>query len=246
MTIIVPILNYARGQSRIVSCASNIKQLLAALIAYDSEHGSFPNAFDNSPPQKPPPGGYAGYIQYDRSGWWWFNRIEGLYNKSEQVKTVVTCPSKNLTENKLSNDILCGNYGINRSICKNQDDIFPNRKEFVGQPMTSTLVLRPEQTILLIDCGYSMITWWHAANIPPSPLNSKRIEDTAYIPGLSINSKKTLRQGQQSDAIDGRHPKKKVNIGFVAGNVTAQKSENMLVERISSGYTNLTPLWKVK
>jgi len=57
---------------------------------------------------------------------------------------------------------------------------------FIGKPSGLSAILRPAETILIVDSGYSIITWWHAADYPPFPLNNIFIEDTAYLPGLQI------------------------------------------------------------
>ena len=142
----------------------------------------------------PPVGGYAGYIQYDRTGWWWFNYLGGLYKKNMGGKTVLQCPSKQIKHPKLKDDILCGNYGVNLSICRMSTGNV-DQNEFVGKPRWSSEVLRPAQTLLIVDSGYAIISWRHAADFPPVTLGNTQIEDTAYVPGLSINRQRQLMAG---------------------------------------------------
>ncbi|MFA5251318.1 MAG: hypothetical protein WC454_01885 [Phycisphaerae bacterium] len=222
---------------------SNIRQLNSALSTYITDSGKFPYGFDN-PPEGPPVGGYAGYSQYDRTGWWWFNYLEDIYKKNMGGKTVLQCPSKQIKYPKLKDDILCGNYGVNLSICRmstgNTD------QNFVGKPRWCSEVLRPAQTLLIVDSGYAIISWQHAADIlPPSiTLGDKPIEDTAYVPGLSINRQRQLRPEQQIDAFYGRHPQKTVNVGFADGHVSRTKAEDLLVKKAPDGhYENRFPLW---
>jgi len=243
--VLIPALQGSRRQARTVLCSSNIRQLLVGLSLYETENRAFPPAFDNTP-MLPPPGGYPGYGQYDRTGWWWFNQMEGFFNKAGQKKTVLQCPSKKLNNPKLRKDILCGNYGVNRSVCKNPDDVQSHREEFVGEPLSTTDIPSPAQTLLVVDCGYSMITWWHAADRPPYDFGGM-IEDTAYVPGLKINEKRNLWPGQENDAINGRHPNKTVNVGFADGHVSRKKADDLLVEKTGDNtYRNLRPLWKPK
>jgi prepilin-type processing-associated H-X9-DG protein len=212
---------------------------------YETENQTLPYGF-NEDPNESPPGGYTGYIQYDRTGWWWFNYIEGFYKKSNIERTVVRCPSKLLMNPKLKRNILCGNYGVNRSICKSFDDRQPFREEFVGTPLSTNKISRPCETMLIIDSGYSIISWWHAADVPPIALGNTVIEDTAYIPGLWINNERDLWPGQEEDAIYGRHPNKTVNVGFVDGHVSRTKADDLFVEKKDDYYKNKSPLWVPK
>lgn len=178
-------------------------------------------------------------------GWWWFNYLEGFFSKANSKKTVLLCPSKKLNERRLRKDILCGNYGVNLSLCKNPDDVQSNRAEFVGLPLSTMDIPSPAQTLLVVDCGYAMITWLQATD-PPYDFGD-RIEDTAYVPGLKINEKRNLWPGQENDAINGRHPNKTVNVGFADGHVSRKKAEDLLVEKTGDNtYRNLRPLWQPK
>jgi prepilin-type N-terminal cleavage/methylation domain-containing protein/prepilin-type processing-associated H-X9-DG protein len=246
MAILLPSLRRSRQQAETILCNSNIKQLLCGLFSYETENQTLPYGFDKQPLQGPPLGGYAGSSAYDRRGWWWFNFIEGFYKKSDSKTTVVNCPSKRLSNPSLKNNILCGNYGVNRSICKSSDDIQSYREEFVGMPLRSSNIPRSSETLLIVDSGYSLISWWHAADKPPVVLGNVIIEDTAYIPGLSINKDRNLWPGQERDAINGRHPNKTVNIGFVDGHTSRMKANDLFVEKIGDGYRNKSPLWVPK
>ena len=243
MAILAPVSQSARQQARTVLCGSNIKQLTLGLFVYETENQTLPYGFHNTLTQ--PPGGYPGYAQYDRKGWWWFNYIGGLYNKAESKKTVLHCPSKRLRNPRLKNNILCGNYGVNRSICKSSDDMQSRREEFVGMPLSTSDISRPAETLLIVDSGYSIITWWHATDEPPVSLGCI-IEDTAYIPGLWINKERDLWDGQEQDAIYGRHPNKTVNVGFADGHISRTKAHDLFVEKTNNGYKNCSPLWLPK
>jgi prepilin-type processing-associated H-X9-DG protein len=244
MAVIFPTLWSSRQQAKAVLCSSNVKQLTFGLLLYETDKQLLPYGFDNTPNESPP-GGYPGGSAYDRKGWWWFNFIEGFYKKSDNKRTVVQCPSKRLSNPKFQNNILCGNYGVNHSLCKSFDDIPSRREEFVGTPLCSEDISRPGETLLVVDSGYSLISWWHATDISPV-LPGKSIEDTAYIPGLDINKKRDLWPGQEEDAINGRHPNKTVNVGFVDGHVEKRKAESLFVEKTADGYKNKSPLWQPK
>ena len=243
VAISAPASQSARQQAKTVLCGSNIKQLTLSLFIYEIENQTLPYGFHNT--LSPPPGGYPGGSAYDRMGWWWFSYIEGFFNKANSKKTVLRCPSKRLNSPKLKDNILCGNYGVNQSICKSSR----GRKswaEFIGTPLHTSSIQHPSQTLLIVDSGYSMTNWWHATDEPPISLGSTIIEDTAYIPGLSINDKRSLWPGQERDAIEGRHPNKTVNVGFADGHISRTKADDLFVEKSGDDYKNLRPLWLPK
>jgi prepilin-type processing-associated H-X9-DG protein len=245
IAVLLPALRRSKENAKAVLCGSNISQLMKGLFSYEIENQTLPYGVDNTP-TVPPLGGYPGYIQYDRPGWWWFNHMDDYFNNANRTRTVLCCPSKRLRDIKFKNNILCGNYGVNRSICKGFDDRQNQREEFVGTPLRSSNILRPSQTLLIVDSGYAIISWWHAADVPPVVLSKAVIEDTAYIPGLWINKDRDLWPDQKQDAINGRHPNKTVNVGFVDGHVSRTKADNLLVEKTGGDYKNKKPLWVPK
>jgi len=244
LTISVSSLQSARRRAKAALCGSNVRQLILALMAYETENETFPHAFDTSP-AGPPPGGYPGYSQYDRKGWWWFNHIVDYSKKDSDRVSAIWCPFRQVRTDNLKDNVLCGNYGVNQSICKSSVGR-RSHAEFIGIPLRSTDISHPSQTLLLVDSGYSMINWWHAADIPPVLLGNSTIEDTAYIPGLWINRERALWPGQEEDAINGRHPNKTINVGFADGHVNRTKAEDLFVEKTNSGYENIRPLWLPK
>jgi len=243
MAMLVPSLQHSRQQAKAALCGSNIKQLTIGLLMYETENETLPHAFDRPAHGSPPPGGYPGDSAYDRKGWWWFNHIEGFFNKANSKRTLLRCPSKQLRAPELKDNILCGNYGVNQSICKSSSG---THSEFIGMPLRSSDISRPAETLLIVDSGYSMINWWHAADMPPVALGDTPIEDTAYVPGLKINAERKLWPGQEQDAIDGRHPNKTVNVGFADGHVSCTKADELLVEKTGDTYKNRSPLWLPK
>jgi prepilin-type processing-associated H-X9-DG protein len=240
MAIITPLLRSSRQRAKSILCSSNIKQLSVGLFSYETQNQTFPAGFDNTRTDRPP-GNYAGF-SYDRSGWWWFNFIEGYYKRTDERNTVVKCPSKWLTDLNLNNDILCGNYGVNYFVCKGTVDS-STKKEFTGKPLSSNNIPNPAKTLLIVDSSYTIISWWHVTDSPPVILGNKIIEDTAYVPGLKINKDRKLWSGQQQDAINGRHPNKTVNVGFVDGHISCIKADDLLIEKINNSYNNQIPLW---
>ncbi len=243
VAILLPALRSSRQRAKTVLCSSNIKQLTVGLFMYETENHTLPYGFHNT--FIPPPGGFPGYIQYDRIGWWWFNHIVD-YSASDSGRTsAIWCPSRQIRNPQLEDNVLCGNYGVNRSICKSSDDIQLHREEFVGTPLRSSDIPHPSQTLLIVDSGYSIISWWHVTDVAPVSLGST-IEDTAYVPGLGINKDKDLWLGQEQDAIDGRHPNKTINVGFADCHLSRTKSNDLFVEKTADIYKNRTPLWSPK
>jgi prepilin-type processing-associated H-X9-DG protein len=182
---------------------------------------------------------------------WWINYISDYSRRDERKKNIFKCPSKNINDLNFENYVFYGNYGVNQSICKNS----PNTRrvnEFLGKPLSSSNIKNPSGTLLITDSGYSLITWRHASDkdsesLGPVYEDTGYGEDTAYIPGLKINFDrigKSLFFGQEEDAVNGRHPKKTVNVGFVDGHVESKKADDLLVESTPAGYKNRSELWQ--
>jgi prepilin-type N-terminal cleavage/methylation domain-containing protein/prepilin-type processing-associated H-X9-DG protein len=241
--ILIPALQNSRRQARAALCGSNIKQLVLGLTMYETENGTFPYSFDNTH-KEPPPGGYPGYLQYDRMGWWWFNRITDYSQEDPMRNLIIWCPSRQIRDNALKYNVLSGNYGVNQSICKSSQGK-KSQAEFIGTPLRAADIPHPSQALLIVDAGYSMINWWHATSSPPVSLGST-IEDTAYIPGLSINRERDLWPSHEEDAIYGRHPHKTVNVGFVDSHISRIKADDLFVEKTGDTFKNLSPLWLPK
>lgn len=241
--LLIPALRSSRQRANALLCSSNIKQLTAALFIYEADNQTFPYGFFSS--FTPPPGGFPGNRAYDGIGWWWFNYTSDLPGTNRGKKTTLWCPSRLIRDPKLDY-VLHSNYGVNRSICKSPGNIQSDRKEFLGTPLRSIDIPHPSRTLLIADSGYSIITWWHATDVPPVALRDTVIEDTAYVPGLDINKDKNLWPGQKQDAIDGRHPNKTVNVGFADGHLDRAKADDLFVEKIDDVYRNKTPLWSPK
>jgi len=241
--ILVPSLRNSREQAKTIRCGSNIRQLALGLAAYETENETFPPSFDDTLLESPP-GGYAGDPSYDRTGWWWFNYTTHYSSKDTGRNSVIWCPSRQTEDSRLEENVLCGNYGVNQSVCKRSSGK-TSHSEFIGRPLGSADISQPGETLSVVDSGYTIVTWWHATDTPPITLG-KSTEDTAYIPGLKINAERHLRPDQEEDAINGRHPNKAVNVGFADGHVSRNKADDLLIEKAGDHYKNLSPLWKPK
>ncbi|MFC1781663.1 hypothetical protein ACFLZ8_05320, partial [Planctomycetota bacterium] len=211
------------------------------LTIYESENDRFPYALDNN--MKGSIFDYAGNFAYDRIGYRWINHITEFSRMYIEKDSILWCPSRNINKSGLKNNVLCGNYGVNLSICSLSSGN-ENQSDFIRAPLNSSQISNPGNTLLLVDSGYSMISFWHAADAPPGSLDgSKKIEDSAYIPGLSINKHKDLKSGLNEDAVLGRHIGKTVNVGFVDGSVSCLKADSLLVQKKGDSYENIRPLW---
>jgi prepilin-type N-terminal cleavage/methylation domain-containing protein/prepilin-type processing-associated H-X9-DG protein len=245
IAIIVPSLKIVKLHAEAVSCQNNIHQLYLSLTMYEGDNGTFPHAvyFTDDIALNPPPGGFAGNQSFDRPGLWWFDYIVDYSRKDFDKDSILWCPSRTITSMRLANNVLCGNYGVNISICKRSDGS-KSHTEFLGTPLSSINISRPSQTLLILDSGYSMISWWHVTDVPPATLVGSINENTAYVPGLEINKEKTLWPDQEQEAHNGRHPNKTVNVGFTDGRIERKKAEELFVENTNDVYKNCYPLWQ--
>jgi prepilin-type N-terminal cleavage/methylation domain-containing protein len=239
--LLFPVFRSSRQQARATACQANVWQLAIAMQAYEADNQSFPYGF-GGPGRASPPGGYPGNPSIDFQGWWWFNFIDAIHYRTVRDMNAIRCPSKQLDDARLKRDILCGNYGANRSICKSFVNGPPDN-EFEGTPLSVSAIHRPASTWLVMDSGYTLICWWHAATDPPATFGSS-IQDAAYVPGLEVvNKDKTLWPGQFADAKTGRHPNQTVTIAFVDGRIEREKASDLLVEKTDDGNWKYSPLW---
>lgn len=242
MAVLLPALHGAREQARSALCQHRVRQLQLEFKQYtDSENGLFPHSlqFGRWPG---PPNDYAGTPARDTIGWWWFDLLELVNRTSLRDSGTLECPSKRLDGVILTRDLLWGNYGVNQSLC------IQTQMMFVGVPPADrgpsvNDVRHPGTTLLIVDGGYTIVSWLLAADEPPKAFRMLGI-GTPYIPGLAINKERELEDGVIEDAIRGRHPGKTVNIGFVDGHVERRKADYLLVKKSGEDtYSGRSPLW---
>ncbi len=241
---------HAREAARASQCMSNQRQLMVALMAYDSDCGTLPFGDHDYPPlMEPPPKEDAG-LGMDGPVQWWFQLIL-VRHHSYWCEPVLECPSKAMKDFLVGDrNVLCSNYGVNRSLCLTPDNI-RFYKPFVGRPASLTRLRQPGETLLLCDSGYSLVSWWHALAEPlelKPPMNFyANREARSYIPGLSTNSSRAdIREFfpmMLDDAIRGRHANKTVNVTFCDGHVARTPAEELRVDMDGEEYINRTPLW---
>lgn len=239
--ILIPISHTAKEQTRAVVCGSNLNQLSFAMTTYAQDNETFPYGFDNSEfGIVIPPGGYPGDTSRDLLGWWWFHSLSDIGGQNYGKGTIFSCPSRNVSIPYS----LCGNYGVNRAVCK--DALWFGDSEFEGVPLALHQIRRPAETLLITDSGYRLISWKGATNASVQPFENTRREGSFYVPGLRINQNRVICPGQEGDAIYGRHLNKSINVGFVDGHVSRLKADDLLAEEIEGEYSNRSPLWLPK
>lgn len=246
--ILLPVLRLTRQQAKVAACGSNLKQLALALIMYEQNNETFPYGFDYHSMVKPPRG-YVGNAIYDKMGWWWFHFLANIMEQDFAEGTTLWCPSRRIKDPLPKQNVLCGNYGVNRAICKDASGFADS--EFVGRPLGIDQIRHSAQTLLIADSGYSLISWRGASNASGPYFDNPRREDAFYIPGLlRINNQRilegTISRGCELDAIDGRHPNKTVNVIFADSHLTRVKADELFVEETDGGYSNRSPLWLPK
>ena len=252
IAILLPALRAIRQQARAVVCGANLRQLSLALTVDEQENGTFSYGFDDSTHGATrPPGGYPGVHTHDLAGWWWFHFLAATLGENFDKGSVVWCPSRCVRDPLPKANVLCGNYGVNRSICKDAPGITGIiGSEFVGEPLGLNQIRSPAKLLLIVDSGYSLISWRGASDAPGPYFDNPRREGSFYVPGLAINNQRflegTISPGCERDAIDGRHPNKSVNVGFADGHVARIKADDLLVEEAAGSYNNRSPLWLPK
>ena len=240
--------NRAKECARTVLCGSNLKQLYLSLTMYNQNNGTLPHGFTDAiyfP--SPPAGGYLGDASKDKQGIWWFQAFLDINNKNCNQDSIARCPSNSLRGIELRDNILCGNYGINRSVCKDSESVTGIiGSEFVGAPLRLNSINNSAKTLLIVDSGYSIISWRGASDITGPTFNNPMRESEFYIPGLSANEDRPLLPEFTEDTLKGRHPNRTVNVIFADGHFARTKADELLVEETSNGFKNRKPLWVPK
>lgn len=243
MAVTVPVVQHARSLGRALVCQTHQRELLLGLLAYDTEYSTLCYGL-NSDPVVIPPGGVAG-SNLDPFAWWWFHYIGYRTPDGFQSQAPLTCPEKDLASPGLKMNVLWGNYGVNWSLCRSPLSSSRLKSARAERPCAVQNIKSPGQTALLLDSGYAVINWYHATPRPPQKVFVDNWPWASYVPGLSINQQpeKYLLDVQKDDAMEGRHPNKTINTGYVDGHVDRINAEQSLVTQEGDAYFGVKPFW---
>ncbi len=233
--MVFPTLQSSRRSGQLLLCSAHLKQLAAITEIYVHTYRRYPQGFCSlsSCTQTAPASGFAGHPTYDRPGWWWFDFLE----VDRSAGGILWCPARRPMNSPFQENVLWSNYGINLAVAKWAS--VSDSGEFQGLPMSKEQILRPSEKMLYTDSGYGVISWKAASSLPnPFDFNPLRY-DSFYFPGLKINRIRIIHPEQQTDAVDGRHPRAKSSIAYADGHVAAEKAERFAVQAALEG--NLKP-----
>ena len=228
VAVILPSMRYSKYQAQSVICTSNLRQLTLLLNTYAHFQTFYPPGFCGTLCSSTPPGGDVGDAAYDWMGWWWFHFLIDDQDGKTVLEKMISCPSSAIKNNSRLSP-LCGNYGVNYSICKIAT--LTTNDEFHGRSLKPETVQRPAQVLLLADSGYSLLSWKAATLNPAYTFECSQRRDAFYVPGLSINSNplKSIHPELKADAIKGRHLNLTINVGFADGTVRRLPAETLLI-----------------
>jgi prepilin-type N-terminal cleavage/methylation domain-containing protein/prepilin-type processing-associated H-X9-DG protein len=227
IAVVLPALRHSKNQAKSVVCTSNLGQLAVLLNSYANFNNSYPPGFCALPGyQAEPPGGRIKNSSSDYVGWWWFHFLMDTQESNTLVEKMLDCPASKIVKKSTIN-FLCGNYGINYSICKIAT--ISTTEEFYGRSFGPLSLRSPARNILLADSGYELMSWKCASLDSALVFECPPRQDVYYIPGLSINSSKTINPELQADAIGGRHPNRSLNAIFADGAAKKMPAENLLI-----------------
>lgn len=243
LAVIAPTLHAVKQSAMKVTCGSNLKQLYFSLSIYNQNYRTLPHGFNDAVNYSNPPDVYLGNTSYDKLGLWWIQVISDDVNRDRQ-KTEVWCPANSFKHSRLEANVLCGNYGINRSICKDSGGLTGTvGSEFIGDPLNMDLIRNSSETLLIMDSGYSIISWNAASNAAPPLFDNQLREDAFYIPGMTNNTNRTFSDEFTNDAIKGRHRNQTNNVVFVDGHLEHAEADFFFVESNNKDDANQSPLW---
>jgi prepilin-type N-terminal cleavage/methylation domain-containing protein/prepilin-type processing-associated H-X9-DG protein len=239
--VLAPSMMAAKNQARTVHCSSNLRQLSLGFLVYQHENDTFPYGFcDAQLGQGIPLGGYAGSPMFDKQGLWWFNYLQSAIELNLEPGSVLWCPARKCNRSGSRKNVLCGNYGVNRSICRDAQGL--ENGAFGGEPLRPGQVRAPSVTFLLGDSGYSLLSWLAAVNSEEPVFENPHRLDSFYAPGLTLNANRRELLNTP-DAIKGRHPHQTLNVGFVDGHNETLSSDFLTIKRSAVEKCNPPSLW---
>jgi len=188
LAILMPSLQRARSNALSVVCKSNIAQLAMAAASYSRDNREYYTPVWMDKPNNAPPGGY-----WFQTYWYW-QQIMGKY-LGDQYKLAL-CPAGIKGGSPVK-----GNYGLNLNVVGNTSVEYPAVKQIN--------IRQPSRVILACDSG----TFYAAKVLAVSPTYI----GSEYLPGSDTGKKKIPWPDvfTSNDAKKGRHPDKRICIGFV-------------------------------
>jgi prepilin-type processing-associated H-X9-DG protein len=222
--VLAPALGGARRLARCTVCQSHQREIAGTLTLYEVQQRRLPPAFAATPQAMGP---CAGDPDYDPPGRWWFEAAQ----VSEAARW---CPDRKVAA---PGNVLWGNFGVNEHVLGVVGH--SDWRSAIGQAGRAK-VEQPCETLLLLDCGYAKMGWYHAVAPPPWRLLPLP-EQTAYVPGLELNADKPLLAVQVEDATLGRHPERTVNVVLADGH--AERTSANALETVSPARTRGGYFW---
>jgi prepilin-type N-terminal cleavage/methylation domain-containing protein/prepilin-type processing-associated H-X9-DG protein len=243
MALTVPALRRVRAQGDTLTCQSRQRDLLLRFLQYDTDYGTLPFGMNSDPIQNPP-GGVAGN-DLDPFAWWWFHYLGYRTPDAYNSQYPLVCPAKRLKSEILQKNVLWANYGVNSSLCRSPLSTSRLKSVRAMHPYAVQSIRSPGSTGLLLDSGYTVVNWYYATLNPPQQIFITMRPWTSYVPGLSINREpdRHLLDVQRDDAVQGRHPARTINTGYVDGHVQQIAAEASRVTREGDSYRGIKPFW---
>lgn len=242
-SVALPVLRLGKDQGQEIVCASNLRQIALSVGIYSQENEIFPNGFCGLQGYgTSPPTGMTGDASYDWQGWWWFDFIADSLGSDASRRKTLWCPSRKIARGADTDHVLCGNYGINTSLCRIAS--LTTETEFTGRPLKSNGLVSPWSVTLAVDSGYSLISWKALA---PDRLSysfeAPARQNTYYLPGSVVNNERDIHADHREDALGGRHRWNRVNVGYADGHVAPERSGFLQPDFNEKGYPVNYSMW---
>lgn len=227
-SIALPVLKQGRNQGHDIVCASNLRQIGMASLVYAQEDQTLPQGFcgllgyGNSSPT-----GIQGTADFDWQGWWWFDFLIDITGADASKQGLLWCPARNLIRGMDTDHVLCGNYGINTSICRIASQV--TQSEFLVVPLKAAALSSASSTVLATDSGYALISWKALSPYPSAhPFECTSRQDTYYLPGAELNQNRSIHADHVLDASAGRHLRNRINAAYADAHVEMIRSDKLI------------------
>ena len=228
--MLLPALKAARERAKASNCVGNLKQLSTANQSYAGDNGDLGAAAENDLNTVVPP---KGLYTYKDGAWFWTDYLSHYLGNSLILgsSAPVYCPGQRgeystyTKFNRNHTSFLNNHYGWSQEL----HPYVRSENSLPGLKLTQCKF--PSRSGSVLDSGYHSIYWYHAYD------GSSVIQKNNYIPGFYYNAAVASRFTtaiQSDDAINGRHPGRRVNIGFADGHVATLKADELAVKSNNS------------